>query len=88
MIRVIIESFLAFMLPAALYISFGLITRGPNTTVGAVFNRAPLLALTLLGAVSVVTIMLLFSRVGDGKPGQAYEPAVFEDGKVVPGRMR
>jgi hypothetical protein len=36
----------------------------------------------------VVTVMLLFSRVGDGKPGQAYEPAVFEDGKVIPGRMR
>jgi hypothetical protein len=39
MIRVLIESFLAFMLPAALYISFGLITRGPNTTVAGVFNR-------------------------------------------------
>jgi hypothetical protein len=88
MIRIIVESLLLFMLPAAIYISFGLITRGPNTTVGAVFNRAPLLGLALLGAISVVTVMLLFSRVGDGKPGQAYEPAVFEDGKVIPGRMR
>lgn len=88
MIRVVIESFLAFMLPAALYISFGLLTRGPNTSVAAVINRAPLLGLTMLGALSVVTIMVLFSRVGDGIPGQAYEPAVFEDGKVVPGRMR
>lgn len=88
MIRIIIESFLAFMLPAALYISFGLITRGPNTTVGAVFSRAPLLGLALLGALSVLTVMVLFSRVGDGKPGQAYEPAVFENGKVIPGRMR
>ncbi len=88
MIRVIIESFLAFMLPAAVYISFALLMRAPDTSAATVLNRAPLLALTLLGAVSVVTIMILFSRVGDGKPGQAYEPAVFEDGKVVPGRMR
>jgi hypothetical protein len=88
MIKIIIENLLVFFLPAALYISFGLLTRRTGTTVGAVFNRAPLLLLAVLGAGLVVAVMAMFGKVGDGKPGQAYEPAILKDGEVVPGRMR
>jgi hypothetical protein len=88
MTRVLIESLLVFFLPAAMYITFGLLSRRVGTSVGTVLNQAPLLMLAVLGAVLVVAVMTLFGKIGDGKPGQAYVPAEFKDGHVVPGRMR
>jgi Family of unknown function (DUF6111) len=88
MTRVIIENLLAFFLPALLYLAFALVSRKPNTSVGTVVNQAPLLLLALTGALCVAAVLALFGKVGDGKPGQAYEPATYKDGKVVPGRMR
>ena len=88
MTRVVIESLLIFLLPTALYVSFALLRRQDDTSVVAILNRAPVLALSLLGATMVFAVMALFGNVGDGKPGQAYEPAVYKDGKVIPGRMK
>lgn len=89
MIRFLIEALLLFLLPAAVYFAFALSTRSPGTTIGMVAARAPSLLLAVLGAAMVFTIMVLFGSVGDGRPGQAYEPAVVDkDGRIVPGRMR
>jgi hypothetical protein len=88
MIRIVIENLLLFLLPTALYVSFSVLAREPGTPFSVVLNRAPLLTLGLLGGALVVTIMSLFGNVGPGKPGQAYEPAEFKDGKVIPGRMK
>ena len=88
MTRFIIESLLLFLLPSALYVSVALLRRQTTTSVAAILNRAPILTLSLLGASMVMAVMVLFGNVGDGKPGQAYEPAVFKDGKVIPGRMK
>jgi Family of unknown function (DUF6111) len=88
MIRVFIENLLLFLLPTALYVSFALLVRRPETTAITVINRAPILPLAVLGASLVAIVLSLFGNVGDGKPGQAYEPAIFKDGKVIPGRMR
>lgn len=88
MIRVFIENLLLFLAPAVLYFSFALLTRKTTTPTAVVLNRAPLLMLSLLGASLVALVLSLFGNVGDGKPGQAYEPAQFKDGKVVPGRMK
>jgi hypothetical protein len=88
MIRVLIENLMLFLLPAALYLSFAMLRREAGTPTAAVLNGAPLLMLSLLGASLVMAVLALNGHVGDGKPGQAYEPAVFKDGKVIPGRMR
>ena len=88
MIRVFIENLLLFLLPTALYVSFAMLVRRTDTSAIAVINRAPILTLAILGAGLVAIVMSLFGNIGDGKPGQAYEPAVFKDGKVIPGRMR
>jgi hypothetical protein len=88
MIRTIIEVILVFLLPSAVYVSFALLGRSKGTSVTAILNRAPILALSLVGAALVMGAMAFFGNVGDGKPGQAYEPAVFENGKVTPGRMK
>lgn len=89
MIRVLIESLLLFLLPSAVYFTYALATRPPGTSLGSVAARAPTLLLSVFGAAMVFTIMVLFGKVGDGRPGQAYVPAVVDkDGNVVPGRMR
>ena len=88
MIRVFIESLMLFLAPTVLYVSFALLTRRDNTSSVAIISRAPILTLALLGASLVALVLSLFGNVGDGKPGQAYEPAVYKDGKVIPGRMK
>jgi hypothetical protein len=88
MIRVLIESLMLFLLPAALYVSFALVTRKENVSSATIINRAPMLPLAVLGASLVAIVLSLFGNVGDGKPGQAYEPAIFKDGKMLPGRMK
>ncbi len=88
MIRVLIENMMLFLLPAALYLSFAFLNRRDGTSTAAVLNRAPMLTLAFLGAVLVGMVLAIFGNVGNGKPGDAYEPAVFKDGKVIPGRMK
>ena len=88
MIRVVIEILLLFLLPTVLYVSFALLTRGPDTSSLTIISRVPALTLAILGASLVSIVLSVFGNVGNGKPGQAYEPAVFKDGKVTPGRMK
>jgi hypothetical protein len=88
MIRVIIECLLLFLLPSLAYFLFAYVTRPAGTSAATIFSNAPVLVLSVLGASLVFTVMVLFGSVGDGRPGQAYEPAVVEDGRIVPGRMK
>jgi hypothetical protein len=88
MIRVVIECLLVFLLPAALYVSFTKLRSPAGTRVVSILNQAPLVSLCLLGAGLMTAILIAFGNVGDGKPGQTYEPAIYKDGKVIPGRMK
>ena len=88
MTRFVIETMMLFLLPTALYVSFALLRRQQNATVISIINRAPIGVLSLLGATIVLAVTAYFGNVGDGKPGQTYEPAVYKDGKVIPGRMK
>lgn len=89
MIRVLIESLLLFLAPAAIYYLFAFSTRRPGVTTGEIISGAPTLLLSIIGAALVFTVMVAFGSIGDGRPGQAYEPAVVgNDGRIVPGRMK
>ena len=89
MIRVVIEIILLFLLPSIVYFTFALSSRADGVTVGMVAARAPTLLLGVLGAALVFTVMVMFGTMaGEGKPGQAYQPAVVKDGVIVPGRMQ
>ena len=88
MTRVLIESFMLFLLPTAFYLAAAFLTRRAETSATMVVARAPMLTLGLLGASLVFAVITVFGNTGEGKPGQAYEPAVFKDGQVVPGRMK
>ena len=88
MIRVFIEAFLLFLLPSIIYFTFAFTTRPGGVSAGMVAARAPTLLLSVIGAALVFTVMVLFGRTGEGKPGQAYQPAVVKDGVFIPGRMQ
>jgi hypothetical protein len=88
MIRVVFENLLLFLLPTVLYVSFAMLRRPAGTPATRVISDAPILVLSILGGSLVMAVLTLFGDVGDGKPGQAYEPAEFKDGKLVPGRMK
>ncbi len=88
MIRVLIEAFLLFLLPSIVYFTFALTTRPAGVSANMVASRAPTLLLAVVGAALVFTVMVVFGRTGDGKPGQSYQPAVMKDGVFTPGRMQ
>ena len=51
-------------------------------------DDAPFIWLALTGAVLVFAVLLLFGSVSTGNPTGTYEPAVYKDGKIVPGRIK
>jgi hypothetical protein len=64
---------------------------GPSNTganVGNVLNDAPFIWLAIIGAGLVFAVLLLFGSVSTSNPNGTYEPAVYKDGKIVPGRIK
>lgn len=85
MIRVVIENIFFFLLPALCYIAFVAFKRNDWPGLGVVLTEAPLLKLFGLGAALMLTALIVFSSASGGKPGEAYQPPVFKDGRVEPG---
>jgi Family of unknown function (DUF6111) len=53
-----------------------------------VLNDAPFIWLALTGAVLVFAVLALFGSISTSNPNGTYEPAVYKDGKIVPGRIK
>ena len=85
MIRVVIENIFFFLLPALCYIAFVAFKRNDWPGLGPLLAEAPLLKLFGLGAALMLTALVVFSSVSGGKPGEAYQPPVLQDGHIVPG---
>ncbi len=88
MIRVVIENVVLFLMPAAMYVAYIMLTRRDGASAGQVLNEAPLVWLFVAGALAVTITLIAFGDVSGGKPGMAYEPPVLKDGRIEPGRMR
>lgn len=90
MIRVVIENILLFMLPTLVYVLFMLVRRrqNANTSVQQIFDDAPIVWLLAAGAVVMVAGLAYFGSTTGGKPGEQYQPPVYKDGKVVPGKRK
>lgn len=97
MIRVMIENFLLFFLPTALYLAYRYIQRArakdaADATGGQAIrndiNDAPFLWLFLTGAGLVLATLIAFGSTDGGKPGQTYYPPTVKDGKVIPGHFK
>lgn len=88
MIRVVIENVLLFLLPTAMYVGYVLIMRRERQSAMTVLDEAPLLWLFGAGAALVFAVLFAFSKNTGGQPGQIYDPPVYKDGKIQPGRSR
>jgi hypothetical protein len=60
----------------------------PGTPPDNVFSDAPFIWLALIGAGLVFAVLALFGSVSTGNPNGTYEPAIYKDGKIVPGRIK
>jgi hypothetical protein len=88
MIRIVIENILLFLLPAALYFGYVLLTRR-GATAGEVINDAPLLWLLTSGALLVMATLIYFaSTTVGGRPDQTYTPPYMKDGQIQPGVLK
>jgi hypothetical protein len=85
MIRVLIENILIFLLPAMSYVAWVAFKRDTWPGLGVVLNEAPLVKLFAIGAGLMLTALIAFSSTSGGRPGEAYQPPIFKDGRVEPG---
>jgi hypothetical protein len=88
MLRVVIENLILFLLPTIVYVAFVLLRRRgkPDQSPQRVLDDAPIVWLIALGALTMMAGLAFFVKTNGGSPGQGYEPPVFRDGKIVPGR--
>ncbi len=87
MIRIVVENVVLFMLPTAIYFAYRYMAMGEDRSASGAMDDAPLFGLFAAGALVVITVLVLFSQTNGGKPGQKYEPPVFKDGRIQPGRI-
>ena len=88
MIRIVIENILLFLLPAAMYLAYMLLTRRGSTSAGTIVNDAPLLWLFVAGAVIVAgTLVYYGTTTPGGRPDQKYTPPRMKDGRIEPGQL-
>ncbi|MGE3066334.1 MAG: DUF6111 family protein [Hyphomicrobiaceae bacterium] len=88
MLRIVIENALLFLLPTALYVAYVYLAGRAPQKANAVLNDAPLVWLFVAGAVLVVVTLMTFGSSSGGRPGEAYEPAIFKDGHIEPGHIK
>ena len=88
MIRLVIENVLLFLLPAALYVGYVLLTRR-DTKPGEIINDAPLVWLFVAGALLVIGTLIYFASTSvGGRPDQTYTPPYIKDGQIEPGVIK
>ncbi len=85
MIRIVIENVFLFLLPTLLYVTWIAFQKNKWPGLWTVLKGAPLIKLFSTGAILMVTTLALFSSREGNKPGDAYQPPIFKDGRIEPG---
>ena len=86
MIRIVIQNLFLFLLPTLLYLMFMVVRqRREDSSFLRIVQSAPFLPLSVIGLVFMIVGLAVFGSHDEAKPGQAYRPPVFKDGKVRPG---
>jgi hypothetical protein len=62
--------------------------KAPATKGADLLRDAPFIWLALIGAGLVFAVLALFGSVSTSNPNGTYEPAIYKDGKIVPGRIK
>ena len=87
MIRIIIENLLLFLMPTLIYVVYVFFRRSSDGENPAVLNDAPLLWLFAAGVFLMFATLLFFGSTSGWEPGAPYQPPVYRDGKIEPGRV-
>jgi hypothetical protein len=87
MIRAVIENLLLFFAPTLVYVIYSFVRRRSAGDATPVFQDAPLVWLFVAGVCLMVATLVAFSTTTGGRPGAAYQPPAYKDGKIVPGRV-
>jgi len=88
MIRIVIENVLLLLLPTLIYVLYVYLTIGSKGAKKKVLDDAPIVWLFLAGVVLAILVLAVFGTSSGGRPGDAYQPPVFEGGKIVPGHIK
>jgi hypothetical protein len=86
MARLVAFNVIFFLLPFALYAGWLLATRGTAANVDDWQGRT-IAYLGLGGAVVLTVALVAFTSFRGAPPGGVYQPAVFEDGRLIPGHI-
>lgn len=89
MIRIVIENVLLFLTPTLVYVAYVYMRRlMDGGASGNVLDEAPLVWLVAVGAALVIGTLVIYGMGPGGRPGQAYQPPVYRDGKIEPGQLK
>lgn len=84
--RIIFELAGFFFLPFLFYALFLMFEQRNPSAAKRIFERKALLMQAFIGLV-IVAAVLLFIGFADSKSTGPYQPAIFKDGQLIPGRV-
>lgn len=85
MSRIVLENLSLFLLPTLAYLVYIAFKTDDWPGLWQVLSKAPLLKLFAAGAILMVSALFIFSSSSGHKPGEAYTPPSYHDGRVEPG---
>ena len=87
MIRVALFQLMLFLLPFIVYFGFLYLRRQQEEAEG-IWHDVPLFYLTMAGCALIALGFIGFASFSGAPTDAEYVPAIIEDGKIVPGKMR
>jgi hypothetical protein len=87
MARTVLIQVALFLAPFAVYALVLLATKR-DAREAEHWPTRTLLTLAIAGGVLVILGLIFFAHFGGFAPGGTYEPARYEDGKLIPGRIK
>ena len=85
MIRIVLENIFFFLLPTLLYLVYVAFKTNDWPGLWTVLKNAPLPQLFITGAMVMIATLIAFSSTSGHRPGEAYTPSTYQDGKLQPG---
>lgn len=87
MVRIILENLVLLILPSVLYFTYIYLTMEKGKARRAAINDAPFIWLFIAGVGLAIAVLVTFATDSGSRPGEVYRPAVYKDGKIVPGEL-
>lgn len=86
MIRVVIIELLLFLLPFMISAAYHVLVR-KHPFSGALLKIMSVMKLAIAGLILVIIGLLLLAQFGGSDRDGVYTPAVYKDGRIIPGRI-